>query len=65
MPLSWANALADILAELLPDRVTISLNGTLGAGKTYLVQAIAAASGIPAQNVTSPTLDSSIGVRRS
>lgn len=56
-----ANDLADTdrlgarLADVLPDGVTISLNGTLGAGKTRLVQAIAAASGIPREHVTSPT----------
>jgi tRNA threonylcarbamoyladenosine biosynthesis protein TsaE len=31
------------------------LNGTLGAGKTRLVQAIAAACGVPREEVVSPT----------
>ena len=43
------------LAEHLPDGVTISLNGPLGAGKTRLTQAIAVACGIPIQLVLSPT----------
>lgn len=43
------------LAELLPDGTTVALCGTLGAGKTRLVQAIAEASGIPRRDVVSPT----------
>jgi len=43
------------LAAALPLRATIALCGTLGAGKTRLVQAIAAASGVPRDAVTSPT----------
>jgi tRNA threonylcarbamoyladenosine biosynthesis protein TsaE len=43
------------LAAWLPDTVTVALEGTLGAGKTRLVQAIAAASGVAADSVTSPT----------
>ncbi|MFP6751880.1 MAG: tRNA (adenosine(37)-N6)-threonylcarbamoyltransferase complex ATPase subunit type 1 TsaE [Pirellulaceae bacterium] len=43
------------LAEHLPDGVTISLNGPLGAGKTRLTQAIAVACGIPNHLVLSPT----------
>jgi tRNA threonylcarbamoyladenosine biosynthesis protein TsaE len=43
------------LAELLPDGTTVALCGTLGAGKTRLVQAIAEAVGIDRHNVTSPT----------
>jgi 5-formyltetrahydrofolate cyclo-ligase len=43
------------LAEILPDGTTVALCGTLGAGKTRLVQAIAEASGIPRRDVVSPT----------
>lgn len=43
------------LAAFLPDGTTVSLLGTLGAGKTHLVQAIAAACGVPREDVTSPT----------
>ncbi len=56
-----SNSLADTdrlgtaLASVLPQRATIALCGTLGAGKTRLVQGIAAAVGIDPQAVTSPT----------
>ncbi len=43
------------LAELLPDGTTVALRGTLGAGKTRLVQAIAEAAGIDRRDVVSPT----------
>jgi tRNA threonylcarbamoyladenosine biosynthesis protein TsaE len=43
------------LAKHLPDGVTLSLNGPLGAGKTRLTQAIAAACNIPVTLVLSPT----------
>jgi 5-formyltetrahydrofolate cyclo-ligase len=43
------------LAEILPDGTTVALCGTLGAGKTRLVQAIAEASGVPRREVVSPT----------
>ncbi len=43
------------LAEVLPDGTTLALCGTLGAGKTRLVQAIAAALGIDRRDVLSPT----------
>jgi len=43
------------LAAVLPPGTTVALNGTLGAGKTRLVQAIAAACGIDRQEVVSPT----------
>ncbi|MEX2176949.1 MAG: tRNA (adenosine(37)-N6)-threonylcarbamoyltransferase complex ATPase subunit type 1 TsaE [Pirellulaceae bacterium] len=43
------------LAAALPPGTTVALLGTLGAGKTRLVQAIAAASGIDRGEVTSPT----------
>jgi tRNA threonylcarbamoyladenosine biosynthesis protein TsaE len=43
------------LAAVLPDGTTVSLNGTLGAGKTRLVRAVAAACGIANEQVVSPT----------
>ena len=43
------------LAEALPDGGVIALYGTLGAGKTRLVQAIAEACGVPRRDVVSPT----------
>ena len=43
------------LAETLPPGTTVALVGTLGAGKTRLVQAIAAAWGIERAEITSPT----------
>src|SRR5262245_41296112 len=43
------------LAESLRPGTVIALIGTLGAGKTRLVQAVAAALGVPRENVTSPT----------
>jgi tRNA threonylcarbamoyladenosine biosynthesis protein TsaE len=43
------------LASVLPPGATIAICGTLGAGKTRLVQAIAAASGVPREEVVSPT----------
>lgn len=47
--------LGRLLAELLPDGTTVALLGTLGAGKTRLVKAIAAACEIDPQAVISPT----------
>lgn len=47
--------LADALVRHVPPGTTIGLVGTLGAGKTTLVQAIARAAGIDTSNVTSPT----------
>jgi tRNA threonylcarbamoyladenosine biosynthesis protein TsaE len=47
--------LGTALAMVLPPGTTIALIGTLGAGKTNLVQAIAVACGIPDGTVTSPT----------
>jgi tRNA threonylcarbamoyladenosine biosynthesis protein TsaE len=47
--------LGAILAELLPDGSVVALVGTLGAGKTRLVQAVAEASGVPKNTVASPT----------
>ena len=43
------------LAELLPDGTTVGICGTLGAGKTRLVQAIAQACGVERSTVVSPT----------
>jgi tRNA threonylcarbamoyladenosine biosynthesis protein TsaE len=43
------------LASALPPGTVVGLIGTLGAGKTRLVQAIAAALGVPRETVTSPT----------
>jgi tRNA threonylcarbamoyladenosine biosynthesis protein TsaE len=43
------------LARVLPPGTVVGLIGTLGAGKTRLVQAVAAALGVPSGNVTSPT----------
>ena len=43
------------LAARLPSGAVVALTGTLGAGKTRLVQAIAAACGVPREEVVSPT----------
>ena len=43
------------LAKLVPDGMVIALDGTLGAGKTRLVQAVAVACGVPEGTVVSPT----------
>jgi tRNA threonylcarbamoyladenosine biosynthesis protein TsaE len=43
------------LAQALPPGTTVALIGTLGAGKTRLVQALAAACGVPPKTVVSPT----------
>jgi tRNA threonylcarbamoyladenosine biosynthesis protein TsaE len=43
------------LAEVLVPGTVVALVGTLGAGKTRLVQAVAAALGVPRDAVTSPT----------
>lgn len=47
--LGWA------LAAALPSGTVVALIGTLGAGKTRLVQAVAAAMGVTAGEATSPT----------
>ena len=47
--------LGQALARTMPLDATIALGGTLGAGKTRLVQAIAEALGVPSGAVTSPT----------
>lgn len=43
------------LAEVLTPGTVVALVGTLGAGKTRLVQAVAVALGVPEEEVTSPT----------
>ncbi len=43
------------LAAVLPPSSVVALVGTLGAGKTRLVQAVATALGVPPGGVTSPT----------
>ncbi|MDR1492894.1 MAG: tRNA (adenosine(37)-N6)-threonylcarbamoyltransferase complex ATPase subunit type 1 TsaE [Planctomycetaceae bacterium] len=43
------------LAETLPDGSVVALIGTLGAGKTRLVQTVAEASGVLKNTVSSPT----------
>lgn len=43
------------LADSLPSGAVVALIGTLGAGKTRLVQAIAKASGVDPATVVSPT----------
>jgi tRNA threonylcarbamoyladenosine biosynthesis protein TsaE len=43
------------LAAALPPGTTVALIGTLGAGKTRLVQAIAVGFGVPREEVVSPT----------
>lgn len=53
--LADTDRLAAALARVLPERATIALCGTLGAGKTRFVQGLAAAAGIDPADVTSPT----------
>ena len=43
------------LAEVLPPGTVVALLGTLGAGKTRLVQALAAGNGVSREDVVSPT----------
>jgi len=47
--------LGRLLASALPAGTVIALVGTLGAGKTRLVQSVAEALGVPRKGVTSPT----------
>jgi tRNA threonylcarbamoyladenosine biosynthesis protein TsaE len=47
--------LGSLLSAALPDGTVVALRGTLGAGKTRLVRAVAAASGIDPRDVVSPT----------
>ena len=53
--LAETDMIGNSLASHLPDGITISLNGPLGAGKTRLVQAIAVGCEIPVSSVLSPT----------
>ena len=53
--LSATDRLGRLLAEYLPDGSVVSLIGTLGAGKTKLVQAIAKYTGNAEETVSSPT----------
>ncbi len=48
-------ALGRALEAVLPDGAVVALLGTLGAGKTRLVQAVAEAAGVPREQVVSPT----------
>jgi tRNA threonylcarbamoyladenosine biosynthesis protein TsaE len=52
---SGTERLAKALARVLPAHAVIALHGTLGAGKTRLVQALAEASGVERSTVVSPT----------
>ncbi len=53
--LAATDRFGQFLARMLPDGAVIALIGTLGAGKTRLVQAVAAASGVEPDVVSSPT----------
>jgi tRNA threonylcarbamoyladenosine biosynthesis protein TsaE len=53
--LEGTETLGRVLAQHLPAGTTIALCGTLGAGKTRLVQALATACGVPRETVVSPT----------
>src|SRR5213078_3989368 len=53
--LADTDRLGSALADALPDGAVVALCGTLGAGKTRLVQALAAACGIDRSEVVSPT----------
>lgn len=55
LDINGLNQLASQLVEHLPQRMTIGLVGTLGAGKTTLVQAVSSAIGVDRADVTSPT----------
>lgn len=52
---SATDTLGAALADVLPPGTTVALCGTLGAGKTRLVQAIAESLGIDRGDVVSPT----------
>ena len=53
--LSATDRLGRLLAENLPDGSVVALVGTLGAGKTKLVQAVAKFTGYEEEAVSSPT----------
>ncbi len=53
--LTQTDEIGRILAAALRPGTVVALNGTLGAGKTRLVEAVAAALGVPKEDVTSPT----------
>ena len=53
--LDATDRLGAALADCLPPGTTVGLCGTLGAGKTYLVKAVAVASGVDPEEVLSPT----------
>jgi tRNA threonylcarbamoyladenosine biosynthesis protein TsaE len=53
--MSDTDRLGQLIADTATDGTTIGFTGTLGSGKTRLIQAIAAASGVDPANVTSPT----------
>ena len=53
--LSATDRLGRLLAECLPDSSVVALIGTLGAGKTKLVQAIAKYTGNAEETISSPT----------
>jgi tRNA threonylcarbamoyladenosine biosynthesis protein TsaE len=48
-------AFGAVIAAVLPPGTTVALCGTLGAGKTRLVQAVATALGVEPRSVVSPT----------
>ena len=53
--LADTDRLGAAIAGALSPGTTVALVGTLGAGKTRLVQAVAAAVGVPREAATSPT----------
>lgn len=55
LDLADIDRLADSMVSRLQRHLVIGLVGTLGAGKTTFVQALARAAGIDSVNVTSPT----------
>jgi tRNA threonylcarbamoyladenosine biosynthesis protein TsaE len=55
LDLARLDALARTLVDRVPRGTTFGLVGTLGAGKTSLVRAIAQACGVDVADVTSPT----------
>lgn len=52
---SQTAALGATLADCLPKRALVTLDGTLGAGKTRFVQGLAIAAGVDPRAVVSPT----------